>query len=114
MITYFPDALGADLLRLLGVLGFLLYVLLYTSLSLRWLHSDSILYFCGNICAASMVLMSLTLDFNLAAALIQMFWIAMGIPAILLRLGRMRSDRRADRLSAATRWAATGRHTPAE
>ncbi len=93
MTDLFPATLGADVIRFLGVLGFLGYVGLYSCLSLRILHSDSILYFAGNIAAASLVLISLTQDFNLAAAMIQVFWIAMGIPAILLRLRRRRSDR---------------------
>ena len=96
MTDFLPHALGADLLRFLGVIGFLLYVANYTMLSLRILHSDSITYFAINIAAAALVLLSLTQDFNLASAMIQTFWIVLGIPAILLRMGRRRSDRRAE------------------
>lgn len=114
MTDIFPAAMGADVLRMLGVIGFLGYVSLYTCLSLRVLHSDSIAYFAGNICAASLVLISLTQDFNLASAMIQCFWIAMGIPAIILRLRRRRSDRIADETQARARMArlAAGATTP--
>ncbi len=97
------NALGADVLRLLGVLGFFSYVAMYTCLSLRILNSESILYFAGNIVAASLVLISLTQDFNLASALIQIFWIAIGIPAIVLRLAKRRSDKVADETAARKR-----------
>lgn len=96
MTDFFAHIVGANLLRALGVLGFVIYVLLYASIALRLLSSDNILYFVGCVLAASLVLLSLTQDFNLASALIQCFWIVMGIPAILLRLAKARSDRAAD------------------
>lgn len=102
--------LGADLLRWLGVLGFCTYVGLYTCLSLQILHSGNCLYFIGNICAASLVLLSLSQDFNLAAALIQGFWILMGVPAIALRLLRHSKARRATQDGAAV---AADRHRQA-
>lgn len=111
MLDYLQTAVGADVLRIVGVLGFLTYVTLYSCLSLRVLHSDSILYFCGNIFAATLVLISLAQEFNLAAALIQSFWIAMGIPAIILRLVHRRSDRRAASYQAQN-WPQTGGATP--
>ena len=103
MSEFMQSALGTDLLRILGVIGFMTYVCLYTCLSLRVLHSDSVLFLSGNIAAATLVLLSLAQDFNLAAALIQSFWIAMGIPAIILRVLHKRSDRRADRARAESR-----------
>lgn len=79
----------ADICRAVGVIGFLGYVVNYMLLCLRVLTSEHITYFIINIAAASMVLVSLTEEFNLASALIQSFWIVIGLLAIVLRL-RMR------------------------
>ncbi|MEM9032876.1 MAG: hypothetical protein AAGB18_09530 [Pseudomonadota bacterium] len=79
---------AADLCRAIGVLGFLFYVVNYTALSLRLLTSEHITYFTLNILAASMVMVSLTHEFNLASALIQGFWILIGFVAVALRVRR--------------------------
>lgn len=68
-----------------GVAGFGLYVLNYSLLSLGRLSSNSKLYFAINLVAASLVLTGLTQSFNLAAALLQSFWIVMSLTALLLR-----------------------------
>ncbi len=72
----------------LGIAGFLLYVLNYTFLTFRILTGDSLIYFAINFCAASFVLAGLMNSFNLAAALVQIFWICMSTLAIVLRLVR--------------------------
>lgn len=77
-----------SLFELLGVFGFFLYVLNYTFLTFRVLSGDSLTYFALNFCAASLVLIGLTTSFNLAAALVQIFWICMSTLAIILRLIR--------------------------
>lgn len=74
--------------ELLGVAGFFLYVLNYTLLTFRILTGDSLTYFAINFCAASFVLAGLMNSFNLAAALVQIFWICMSTLAIILRLVR--------------------------
>lgn len=74
--------------ELLGVAGFFLYVLNYTLLTFRVLTGDSLTYFAINFCAASFVLAGLMNSFNLAAALVQIFWICMSTLAIILRLVR--------------------------
>ena len=103
-MTHFYAAFASvDLLQAIGVAGFLTYVLNYALLSLRLLHSDDARFFLINTVAALLVLISLSQAFNLAAALIQVFWIMIGIPAILLRLARRRSDRRADAARAPAR-----------
>lgn len=71
---------------LIGILGFLLYLGNYILITFQWLDSRSIRFFGINILAAACVLFSLSEDFNLAAAMIQIFWIALGILAIILRL----------------------------
>ncbi len=72
----------------IGLLGFSIYVTNYCCLSFRILSSESALFFAINTTAASLVLVSLTRDFNLASALIQIFWISIGTCAIALRLWR--------------------------
>ncbi len=72
--------------RCVGVLGFTAYVCTYTCLTLRLLSSESIRYFAFNTCAASLVLISLSHEFNLASALIQVFWIILGVIGIALRV----------------------------
>jgi len=77
-----------SIFELLGVVGFFLYVLNYTLLTFRVLTGDSLTYFGINFCAASLVLVGLTNSFNLAAAMVQIFWICMSTLAIILRLVR--------------------------
>lgn len=72
--------------RYIGVAGFLLYVTVYSCLCLRILSSESIRYFVCNTFAASLVLISLSNEFNLASALIQIFWIILGVIGITLRI----------------------------
>ena len=74
-------------LRTCGVLGFLTYVMTYLMVSLRFLTSEHLAYYALNIVAASLMLLSLALDFNLGSALIQSFWIVIGFLAIILRIG---------------------------
>ena len=91
-MTYFAwlDYEYADFCRAIGVLGFLTYVFNYFALSFRILSSEHIRFFALNISAATMVLISLTQDFNLASVLIQSFWIVIGSLAIVIRLRQRR------------------------
>ena len=82
----------SDICRAIGIIGFLTYVGNYTCLSLRVFSSDQIIYFALNIAAATMVLISLTQDFNLPSALIQGFWVILGLAAILTRSRQRRSS----------------------
>ncbi|MEM9032877.1 MAG: hypothetical protein AAGB18_09535 [Pseudomonadota bacterium] len=83
----------ADLYRAIGVLGFLTYVATFFALSLGLMTSEHLAYFILNIVAAAMVMVSLIHDFNLASALIQTFWILIGVVAIVLRVRRRRTTR---------------------
>lgn len=103
MTNAFLAELDADAYRLIGLSGFGLYVTTYAALCFRLLTGDCVLYFLGNTAAAGLVLIGLSHDFNLAAALIQAFWIAIGVIAIVLRLARSRSDRIAGKADAARR-----------
>ena len=90
----FPGVGQIPFLQLLGVLGFFLYVLGYTCVSFGLMTSEQIRYYVVNTVAATLVLISLTHEFNLASAMIQTFWIAIGCSAILLRLYRRNRARR--------------------
>jgi len=74
------------LFDVIGVFGFGLYVLNYTMLTFHRLTSHCKTYFAINLVAASMVLTGMTFSFNLASALIQMFWIGISITAIIMRV----------------------------
>lgn len=82
------------LIEMIGVAGFSLYVLNYCLLTLHRLTSQSSTYFVINMVAASCVLIGLTHSFNLASALIQVFWIVISITAIVMRV-RPNTDGRA-------------------
>lgn len=73
---------------LIGIAGFGLYVLTYGLLTFRVLNGHSLCYFAMNLTASSCVLIGLTSSFNLAAAMIQIFWISMSMIGIMLHLRR--------------------------
>ena len=72
----------------IGIAGFCLYVCNYLLLTFRKLHSTDPAYFAINLAAATCVLVGLLVNFNLASAMIQMFWVVISTTAILLRLKR--------------------------
>lgn len=84
-MTYL-DFVPGHILDAIGVAGFVLYVLNYCLLTLRKVSSECITYFAINWAAATMVLLGLATSFNLASALIQLFWIAISTAAIVIRL----------------------------
>ncbi|MEM6387663.1 MAG: hypothetical protein AAF718_15655 [Pseudomonadota bacterium] len=74
-----------SLFRVVGVFGFSVYVATYALVSVRVLSGDSLAFFAGNTVAATLVLMSNFGEFNLASVLIQIFFIAIGLCAMILR-----------------------------
>lgn len=72
----------------IGVAGFGLYVMNYSLLTLGRLRSEQVTYFVVNWIAASMVLIGLMASFNLASALIQIFFIGISTVGIIVRLRR--------------------------
>ncbi len=74
----------------IGLAGFCIYVLTYSLLTLRVVKAPSIPYFCMNLTASSCVLVGLSASFNLAAAMIQVFWITISLVGIALHLLRLR------------------------
>ena len=74
--------------EIVGVIGFGLYVMNYTLLTLGYIYARDVKYFAFNLIAATFVLIGLTSSFNLASALIQIFFVAMSLLGIALRLTR--------------------------
>lgn len=74
--------------EMIGVAGFALYVVNYSLLTLRYVDGHSLKYFVLNLLAAAFVLAGLMVSFNLASAMIQLFWVAMSLLGIVLRLSR--------------------------
>ena len=83
----------------LGVLGAVLYVLNYLRVVMNGSAADRVGYFVLNLTAASLVLVSLSQAFNLAAALIQIFFVGMSIIGIARRLQKLRRPHQASRLA---------------
>ncbi len=76
------------LIESIGVFGFGLYVLNYTLLTTRIIGGSSVQFFALNLTAALCVLIGLTINFNLASALIQVFWVCMSLIGIALNTFR--------------------------
>ncbi len=68
-----------------GVVGFLAYLGAYTALQLGYWRGDGFAYSVWNIIAASLVLVSLLDNFNLAAALINASWVMIGLAGLYIR-----------------------------
>ncbi len=64
---------------LVGLLGVLLYVGSYSALQLGRMDGNSLRYCVLNGCAATLVLISLFYNFNLASAVIQVVWITVSL-----------------------------------
>lgn len=92
-MTSFIDFYGPTFFDAIGVAGFGLYVLNYTMLTFHRVKSESMSYFAVNGSAAVMVLIGLTNAFNLAAAMIQIFFICISGVAIILRLRERRATK---------------------
>lgn len=82
--------------RMIGVFGCLVYVGIYALLSWRVIGGDSLLFFAGNTVAAALVLASNLGEFNLASVLLQMFFIFIGLSAMILRFMDTAKAARAD------------------
>lgn len=87
------DVYGSTIFDAIGIAGFGLYVLNYTLLTFQRVKSESIIYFVINGTAACLVLVGLTSAFNLAAAMIQIFFICISCVAIVIRWRDRRNAR---------------------
>ncbi len=88
--------LGEEFFGLIGVAGFLLYMLSYALLQLGRISGHGYSYTVLNMLAATFVLISLLHQFNLASALIQISWIIISLIGIfrLWSSNRRRKSRR--------------------
>lgn len=82
----------AQICQSVGVLGFMLYMASFAALQLEWIEGRGLAYSIANVLAASLVLVSLSVEFNLASALIQVSWITIGVLGIALRLRERRAQ----------------------
>ena len=82
------ENLPPNLYDMIGMAGFGLYVLNYLMLTFQLVKADQIVYFAMNGAAAFLVLVGLLSSFNLASAMIQIFWIGISAIAIFIRLRR--------------------------
>lgn len=78
-----PDAVM--ICRVIGLLGFAIYVLGFILLCTGRLTSETPLFFLMNLTAACCVLISLAVDFNLSSALIQGSYVMMSLAAVTMR-----------------------------
>ena len=79
-----------------GLLGVVFYVASYSALQFGKLDGNSAFYCILNGLAATLVLISLSKDFNLASAIIQIVWITVSLCG-LFRFWKNRSASRASR-----------------
>ena len=77
-----------EIYDIIGVVGFFLYVMNYSLLTLQKLRSEQVTYFIVNWFAAGLVLIGLMQSFNLASVLIQVFWLLISSVGIYIRLRR--------------------------
>ncbi|WP_424944423.1 CBU_0592 family membrane protein [Aliiroseovarius crassostreae] len=96
---YGHDVDVALVCRSLGVVGFLSYMAGYAALQLRMIDGDGLTYSISKVLGATLVLISLTTDFNLSAALIQVSFLVIGLVGIVIRLRGRRHPRRLDRVA---------------
>lgn len=78
-------------LQLVGLLGFLVYMLAFGWVQAGWMDGNSARFSLCNVLAASLVSISLFAEFNMASALIQGSWIIIGIVGLIKRLMHKRS-----------------------
>jgi len=90
----------AHILEAAGLLGVILYVGAYAALQSGLPRSNGYTYATANLAAAALVLLSLTSDFNLSAAISQIIWIVLSVVglarmAVLERRARLNEEERA-------------------
>jgi len=71
---------------LMGNLGVLLIVGSYFQLQINRISSSSPVYSLVNASGAALVLVSLSYDFNLSAALVESFWLLISLMGLFLRI----------------------------
>ena len=67
------------LVDLLGLIGVVIIVVTYLFLQLGKLSSNALAYSLMNAIGASLIVLSLLVDFNLAALLMEVFWVLISL-----------------------------------
>ncbi len=80
----------------LGALGAILIVGAYLLLQLERLQATQLRYSLMNAVGALLILVSLTVDFNLSACLVEAFWLAVSVIGIVKGLRARRASSRAE------------------
>ena len=73
----------AQIYQVIGVTGFILYMLSYFLLQIGKIEGSDNIYILMNLAAACFVLISLIHNFNLASALIQISWILISVVGLI-------------------------------
>ena len=82
------------LLDLIGNIGVLVLMIAYLMLQLNKLRSDGLAYSVLNAAGASLIILSLLVNFNLSALLMEVFWVLISFVGIYryFRLKALRSQ----------------------
>jgi hypothetical protein len=80
------------LLDLIGNAGVVILMVTYLLLQLNRLHSSDLAYSLLNAIGASLIILSLLVDFNLSALLMEVFWVLISFVGIY-RYFRLRAVR---------------------
>lgn len=64
---------------LVGVVGTIMVALAYMATQMRWMNSDDLSFPAANLLGSLLIAMSLYHNFNLASALMEVFWIAISL-----------------------------------
>jgi hypothetical protein len=83
MVEQYVSVIGP--LQIIGVVGFLVYVVAFACVQFGVLNGNGALYSLFNVIAASLVAVSLFAEFNLSSAMIQGSWILIGLVGLAKR-----------------------------
>ena len=65
---------------LIGSLGVFVIIFTYVLLQIGRMRSESLVYSMLNACGASLIIISLTYDFNFPAFIVEFFWLFLSRP----------------------------------
>jgi len=80
------------LVDLLGLIGVVLIVVTYLLLQLEKLKSNDLAYSLFNAIGASLIVLSLLINFNLSALLMEVFWVLISLLGVF-RYFRLKASR---------------------
>ena len=78
---------------LVGSVGTLIVVAAYFATQMRYLNSDELLFPIANLGGSLLISFSLIFNFNLASALMELFWIAISLVGIVRRIRERLANR---------------------